>query len=77
MGGPHRKLRILEGVDHLLEEAIEGLALALPLTEVDVGKLPCHPTGLGPQVAVGAVKTRHHIVQQQPLQMVLIGSLQE
>lgn len=65
----------MEGIDNLLEEAVEGLPLALPFLEFNVCELPCHPAGLGPHVTIRAVKTGHHIVQQQALQVILVGSL--
>ena len=65
----------MEGIDNFLEQAVEGVPLALPLLEVNVGKLPCHPAGFGPQVAIGAVKAGHDIVLQEALQMVLVWSL--
>ena len=73
----HWQVRILECIDDFLEEAPKGRATPLAISKLYVGILPCHPAGLGPQVAVGAVKAGHHIVQQQPLQLVLVRSLQQ
>ena len=72
----YRELRIMKGIDNLLEQAVESVPLALPLLEVNVGKLPCHPAGFCPQVAIGAVKAGHDVVLQEPLQMILVRSLQ-
>lgn len=66
----------MEGIDNFLEQTVEGLPLALPLLEVNVGKLPCHPAGFSPQMAIGAVKAGHDIVLQETLQMILVRSLQ-
>ena len=66
----------MEGVDYFLEEAAEGLPLAGPPPEINVGVLPRHPAGFGSQVPIGAVKAGHHGVQQQPLQLILVGCLQ-
>lgn len=65
----------MESIDNLLKEAVEGLPLPLSFLELNVCKLPRDPAGLSPHVTIGAVKTGHDIVQQQALQMILVGSL--
>lgn len=71
----HRELRILKGIDNFLEQAAKSWPLALAFFKVDVCELPCHPTSLGSQVAIGAVETGHHIVQKETLKMILVWSL--
>ena len=72
----HWQVRVLKCIDYFLEEAAKDRSAALTISEVNVCILPCHPAGLGPQVAVGAIKAGHHIVQQQPLQLIFVRSLQ-
>ena len=67
---------VLKGIDHFLEEAVEGVALPRAFSEVNVCILTSHPAGFRPQVTIGTVKARHHIVQQQALQLVLVRRLQ-
>lgn len=71
----HWQVRILKGIDNFLEEAAKGGAPPPPFPELNVCILPRHPAGLGPQVAKGAVKAGHHVVQQQPLQLILVRGL--
>ena len=59
----HWQVRILKAIDDFLEEAAKDRAAALTILELDVCILTGHPAGLGPQVAVGAVKAWHYIVQ--------------
>lgn len=74
-GSTHWQVRILKSIDDFLEEAAEDGAAASAVPELNFCILPCHPAGLGPQMAEGAVKAGHDMVQKQPLQLVLVRGL--
>lgn len=71
----HRQVRVSEGIDYFLEEVAKDLPPAGAFPELNVCKLARHPTGFGSQVTIGAVEARHHIIQQQPFQLILVWRL--
>ena len=74
--GPHWQLRVLQGLDDMPHQQLEGAPLPGTSLKLNVCICACHPAGLGSQMPMWATEGRLHILHQHALQLVLVWLLQ-